>query len=368
MNKTTVILCITMMATLLLQNCQHSSREEKNESEVISERTAYKITSVEKGRLSSSLKIPGELIPFQQVDLYSKVNSFVKRMNVDVGSEVRTGQLLAIMEAPEINAQLTGAESRLKSVEAVYSASRTYYNRLLETSKTPGTISPADLDAALARQDSDFAQLEAAKAAYREITDNKNYLEIRAPFNGVISARNVSVGAYVGPSGKGSELPVFTLQEQKHLRLVVAVPERYTGYLSKGTEVDFTVKSFPGKLFKAKVTRMAGVLDNRLRAERIEMDVLNTGKQLLPGMVAEIKLTLPAKDSTLIVSQSAVVTSPERVFVVKVSNGKADWVTVEKGREVNGKVEVYGELEAGDEVIEKATEEIRNGSAIEVVK
>ncbi len=368
MNKKVLILSIVIITAVLLQNCQNSSKENIPHAEAPGETPAYKVIPVEKGRLSSSLEIPGELIPFQQVDLYSKINSFVTKMNVDVGSEVRTGQVLATMEAPEINAQLTGAESRLRSVEALYTASKTYYDRLLETSKTPGTISPADLDAALAKQNSDYAQLQSAKAAYREITDNKNYLEIRAPFNGVISAKNVSVGAYVGPSGKGSELPVFTLQEQKHLRLVVAVPERYTGYLSRGSDVDFTVKSFPGESFKAKVTRMAGVLDNRLRAERIEMDVINRDKKLLPGMVAEIKLTLPAKDSTLIISSSAVVNSPEKIFVVKVNNGKAEWVTIDKGREANGKVEIYGELNIGDEVIEKATEEIRNGSLIVVTR
>lgn len=368
MTRTILFVNITLLAATMLQSCHSSSKEEQPESDPTAKAPAYKVTTVEKGRLSSTLEIPGELVAFQQVDLYSKVNSFVKKMYVDVGSEVKAGQLLATMEAPEINSQLTGAESRLKSVEALYTASKAYYNRLLETSKTPGTISPADLDAALAKQNSDYAQLEAAKAAYREITDNKNYLEIRAPFSGVISARNVSAGAYVGPSGKGSELPVFILQEQKHLRLVVAVPEAYTGYLSSGSEVDFTVKSFPGKSFKAKVTRMAGVLDNRLRSERVEMDVINTDKKLLPGMVAEIKLTLPAKDSTFIVPQSAVVNSPERIFVVKVNNGKAEWVTVHKGRESDGKAEVYGDLNAGDILVEKATEEIRNGSAVEVVE
>ncbi|MFT3947392.1 MAG: efflux RND transporter periplasmic adaptor subunit [Agriterribacter sp.] len=358
-----------LLMAVMLQGCHRpGAEEEKHSADSTRAVPAYKVVAVEKGRLASTLEIPGELVAFQQVDLYSKVNSFVRKMYVDVGSEVKAGQLLAAMEAPEINSQLTGAESKLQSAEALYVASKAYYERLLETSKTPGTISPSDLDAALAKQNSDYAQLQAAKAAHKEITDNRNYLEIRAPFSGVISARNVSAGAYVGPSGKGSESPVFTLQEQRQLRLVVAVPEAYTGYLNNGSEVDFTVKTFPGKPFKAKVKRMAGVLDSRLRSERIEMDVLNADKRLLPGMVAEIKLTLPSKDSTFIVPQSAVVNSPERIFVVKVNNGKAEWVTVHKGRESEGKAEIYGELNAGDIIVEKATEEIRNGAAVEVAK
>ena len=192
MTRTILFVNITLLAATMLQSCHSSSKEEQPESDPTAKAPAYKVTTVEKGRLSSTLEIPGELVAFQQVDLYSKVNSFVKKMYVDVGSEVKAGQLLATMEAPEINSQLTGAESRLKSVEALYTASKAYYNRLLETSKTPGTISPADLDAALAKQNSDYAQLEAAKAAYREITDNKNYLEIRAPFSGVRSEEHTS--------------------------------------------------------------------------------------------------------------------------------------------------------------------------------
>ena len=368
--KITVAACLSgLLLLMVLQGCHNSAAEnEIHSGDSTHTQPAIKVVAVEKGILSSTLEIPGELIAYQQVDLYSKVNSFVRKMYADVGTEVKAGQLLATMEAPEINSQLTGAESRLQSAEALYTASKAYYERLLETSKTPGTISPNDLDAALAKQNSDYAQLQAAKAAQKEITDNKNYLEIRAPFNGVISARNVSAGAYVGPSGKGSELPVFTLQEQRLLRLVVAVPEAYTGYLSNGSEVAFTVKSLPGQPFKAKVKRMAGVLDNRLRSERVEMDVTNNDKKLLPGMVAEIKLTLPAKDSTFIVPQSAVVNAAERVFVVKVNNGMAEWVTVHKGREADGKVEIYGELNAGDRVVEKASEEVRNGSGIAVAE
>ena len=368
--KTTTVSCLSAIALLLvLQGCHNSEAEaEKHGGDSTHAQPAIKVISLQKGKLSSKLEVPGELIAFQQVDLYSKANSFVKKMYVDVGSEVKAGQLLATMEAPEINSQLTGAESKLKSAEALYIASKAYYDRLLETSKTPGTISPNDLDAALAKQNSDYAQLQAAKAAHTEIADNKNYLEIRAPFSGVISARNVSAGAYVGPSGKGSEMPVFTLQEQKHLRLVVAIPEAYTGYLGNGSEVGFTVKPFPGKLFTAKVTRLAGVLDSRFRSERVEMDVTNNDKKLLPGMVAEIKLNFPAKDSAFIVPQSAVVSAAERIFVVKVNGGKAEWVTVTKGRETEGKVEIFGELNEGDSLVEKASDEVRNGSDVAVIK
>ena len=109
--------------------------------------------------------------------------------------KLQTGQLLVTMEAPEMGSQLAGAQSNVKSREAIYTASKANYDRLYETSQTPGTISPNDLEQAAARKNSDFAQLEAAKAAYKQIAETQNYLQIRAPFNGIITARNVNPGA-----------------------------------------------------------------------------------------------------------------------------------------------------------------------------
>jgi membrane fusion protein, multidrug efflux system len=329
---------------------------------------AREVFALQKGRLSSSLQIPGELIAFQQVDLYAKENSFVKKVYVDVGSEVKAGQLLVTMDAPELGSQLSGALSNIKSREAIYLASKANYDRLFETSKTPGTISPNDLEQAAARKDADLAQLQAAKATYSQIAQTQNYLQIRAPFNGIITARNVDPGAYVGPSGKGSDAPLFILQEQKKLRLVISVPEAYTSYLSNKSEVSFTVRALPNQQFKAQVKRLAGAIDNRLRSQRIEMDVINDSKKLLPGMVTEVNLPLPSSDSTFIVPKSAVVNSTESVFVIRVVNSKAEWVQVRAGREANGAIEVYGNLNAGDMIIKAGTDEIRNGSELKNVK
>ena len=287
---------------------------------------------------------------------------------MDVGSEVKEGQLLATMEAPELGSQLAGAESAIKSREAIYLASKANYDRLVETSKTPGTISPNDLEQAAARKNSDYAQFEAAQSAHKEIIETQNYLQIRAPFNGVITARNVNPGAYVGPSGKGSELPLFNLQEQKKLRLVLSVPEAYTGYLSNKNEVSFSVRSLQGREFKAMIKRLSGSIDNRLRSQRVEMDVLNEDKKLLPGMVAEVNLPLPSNDSTFIVPKTAVVNSTESVFVIRAVNNKAEWVPVKMGREANGFIEIYGKLNAGDQLLISSTDEIKNGTPLLNIK
>jgi membrane fusion protein, multidrug efflux system len=323
---------------------------------------------LEQGKLSTDFSVPGELIAYQQVDLYAKVNSFIKKLYVDIGSEVHSGQLLVTMEAPEVTSQIDAAAARVKAQEAIFIASRANYSRMYETSQTPGTISQNDLDQAAARKDSDSAQLEAARSQLKEAEDTRDYLVLKAPFDGVITARNINTGAYVGPSGKGQDLPMFTLQEQSLLRLVVSVPEMYTGYLSDKGIVTFTVKALPNQTFTARVRRLAGAIDNRLRSERIEMDVENPHKKLLPGMVTEVNVPLPASDSTFVVPRTAIVNSTERIFVIRNNNGKAEWVNVKMGREDKGRVEIFGDLKEGDQLVIAASEEIRDGSALVNVK
>ena len=363
MKNNTFSSSITITALIILSaiyGCNHSEKQEaKKEKEA-----AIATFDLKKDKLSTALSLPGELIALQQVDLYAKVSSFVKTLQVDIGSEVSKGQLLMTLEAPEMASQATAAQSRLKAQEAVYTASKANYNRLYETSKTPGTISTNDLDQALARKNADLAQLDAAKAAFKEVGAIQDYLTIRAPFSGVISARNVNLGAYVGPTGKGSDLPIFTLQDQKNLRLAVSIPEIYTGYLSAGDEINFSVKSLPNRKFKAKVKRLSGALDLRLRAERIEMDVPNADKTLLPGMVAEVNIPLPANASTFIIPKKALLDTSEGFYVLKVSNNKTVKVAVKTGREAEDKIEIFGDLKEGEKLVAEPSEEMHDGTVV----
>ena len=349
-----------LMLALLLNSCG----EEKKEITPVDTEPVIETFALKKEKLSSELSLPAELSGFRQVDLYAKVASYVKELKVDIGSQVQQGQLLIQLEAPEISSQLAAAQSRLHSMEAVYTASNATYNRLLETSKVEGTISKNDLDIALSRKSSDYAQLQAARASVREIQVNQGYLQIRAPFTGIVTARNVNTGAYVGPAGKGSDLPLLTVQDQKKLRLAVSVPEAYTGYLNNGDEMAFAVRSRPNESFKAKIQRMSGALDLRLRSERVEMDVVNNDGKLLPGMVAEVKVPLNAKDSTFVVPKSAVINGAEGIFVIRVKDNKTQRVAVKKGRETDENTEIFGELAPDDKLVKQASEELRDGTEI----
>lgn len=363
--RISLTLTLSLIFALLIVSCKKS---EKGADEKKNDKPALEVFALQTGKINSTMKIPGELISFRDVDLYAKVSSFAKQLYADVGTEVKEGQLLAVMEAPEIMSQLASARSRVEALTATYKASKANYDRLLETSKTPGTISQNDLDQALGKSNADLAQLKAAESTQKEIATMQSYLEIRAPFSGVISARNVSLGAYVGPAGKGSEFPMFTLNEQKRLRLVVYIPEAYVSYLHQGDEIGFSVKAYPKEKFKGTIKRLAGALDKRLRAQRIEMDVNNDNKKLLPGMIAEVSFSLSSDPGTFVIPTSALVNSTEKIFVVRIVNGKAEWVDVKKGMESKGQVEIFGALQQNDQLVLRGSEEIRDGAEVNITQ
>jgi len=365
-NRSNLAVAALLLTAFTFSSCDSDKKEKEQQAETVKQENAVEtpavlLVPVEKGKLNSTIAVPGELVPYQEVDLFAKINSYVKKLLVDIGSEVHTGQLLATLDAPEINSQLAAAESRIKQQEAVLFASKATYDRLLNTSKTPGTISQNDLEQAEAKMNSDQANVEAAKSAYKEVAANLDYLQIRAPFDGVVTARNVNLGAYVGAGGS---TPLFVIQDQKRMRLVISIPELYTGGLSNKDEVTFSVKALPNQKFKAKVMRLAGALDEKLRSERLEMDVYNKDKKLLPGMYADVDVPVPSRDSTYIVPKTSVVTSTEKVFVIRVVNHHAQWVDVKKGFQAGDKMEVYGDLKPDDKLVRQATDEIRDGSAV----
>ncbi|MBF4508613.1 efflux RND transporter periplasmic adaptor subunit [Flavobacterium sp. JLP] len=358
-NKIVLSTGLFFASLFFLSSCNSNKKEEA----VAELEPKTETILLEKQKLTTELRLPAEITGFQQVDLYAKVSSFVKLLKVDIGTKVKKGQLLIVLEAPEISSQLAAAESRLKSMEAIYATSKSTYNRLYETSKVEGTISKNDLEMASGKKNSDYAQYQAAVAGHKEVSIMRGYLEIRAPFDGVVAARNVNLGTFVGPAGKGSDLPLLTIQQQDKLRLAVSVPELYTGYLHTGDEMSFNVKSLPEN-FKATITRMSGALDLKLRSERVEMDIHNTKGDLLPGMVAEVLLPLNAKDSTFVIPKTALVSSAEGLYVIKVLNHKATRVDVKKGREIDDKIEIFGDLNPKDKLVKIASEETKEGDII----
>jgi membrane fusion protein (multidrug efflux system) len=335
-------------------------------AEAVKEATAPSVATIKLHRagLSEEIHLPGELKAFEEVDLYAKLNSFVKEVLVDRGSSVKKGQVLILLDAPELDAQYQEANEKLRSKESVFRSSSSYYKRLLLTSRTPGTVSANDLEQSDAKMMADSADVSSARAAFNAVSDLKNYLVVKAPFDGVISERNVHPGAFVGASGKGTDMPMLRLVEEGKLRLVVAVPEVNVGGLMVGQPVKFQVKAFPADTFSAQIKRISGDLDRKTRTELIEMDAENTDHRLLAGMYAEVEIGMKRGEPSFVVPASAVFTNTEGVFVIRVKSGKAEWVSVKKGNKQDKLVEVFGSLSENDELVEKASDQVRNGQEL----
>lgn len=322
----------------------------------------YAIGTIAEKALSSSARLPGQLRPENEVNLFPKVNGFVKQLFVDRGSMVKKGQLLVTLEAPEMESQLQAANSRYLQAQETAGASKEKYQRLKQAAQEPGSVSPLDLDNAVAKMKADEAIAQSEKSNVASVRTMQGYLRIYAPFDGMIVQRNISPGALVAP-GKTTDQPMLILQDTRKLRLEVAIPEDYVDKVDLSKPVTFTFNAMPGAEQNAKISRSANALGS-MRSEAIEIDVINKNGNLKPGMYAEVKIPMLSGAKSLLVPNAAIVRSTEREYVIAVNESKASLVDVKEGLVGKDSTEVFGALKAGQRIINKGTDEVKDGDII----
>lgn len=322
----------------------------------------YETGSVIEKALSSYARLPGQLNPFNEVNLFPKVNGFVKQIYVDRGTQVSKGQLLLTLEAPEMESQLQAANSRYLQAQETADASKEKYNRLKQAAAEPGSVSPLDLDNAVSRMKSDMAIANAEKSNVASVRTMQGYLKIYAPFDGMIVQRNVSPGALVAP-GKATDQPMLVLQDTRKLRLEVAIPENYVDKVDLKQAVTFTFNAMPGIMHTAKISRAANALGS-MRSEAIEIDVINKDGQLKPGMYAEVKIPMLSGAKSLLVPNTAIVRSTEREYVIAVRDGKAKLVDIKEGLAGKDATEIFGAITPNDRIVIKGSDELKEGDTI----
>ncbi len=324
---------------------------------------------------SRLIELPGEFQPFQIVSIHAKVRGYVERVLVDRGSVVKPGQLLATLTAPEMQAQIAEAESRVEAAgadrvqaEAQLSAAQSTYDRLKKAAETPGAIAGNELTQAQKQVEAAQALVEskrqagvAVQAAVRAQKDLEAYLRITAPFAGIVTDRLVHPGALVGP---GADPVMLVIQEVSRLRLVVAVPEEDIGGMVKGARLEFRVPAYPERSYSGTLARISHALDQKSRTMAVELDVVNRDGSLSPGMYPSVKWRVRSSRPALLVPRTSVVATTERTFVIRNQNGKAEWVNVAKGAPDGDLIAVSGNLQAGDMVVRRATDEIREGKPL----
>ncbi|MGZ3757122.1 MAG: efflux RND transporter periplasmic adaptor subunit [Mucilaginibacter sp.] len=323
----------------------------------------YQFGTVTEKALSSSAKLPGQLVPFNEVNLFPKVNGFVKQLFVDRGSIVKKGQVLMILEAPEMESQLQAANSRYLQAQENAEASKEKYQRLKEAAKEPGSVSPLDLDNANSKMKADAAMAQSERSNVEAVRTMQGYLRIYAPFDGMIVQRNVSPGALVAP-GKTTDQPMLIIQDVNKMRLTVSIPEDYVDKVDLTKPVSFTFNAMPGAAQTAKISRSANALGS-MQQEAIEIDVLNRGGQLKPGMYAEVNIPMRSGAKSLLVPNGAIIRSTEHEYVIVVRDGKAVLTDVKEGLIGTDETEVFGDLKVGDKILLHGSDEIKQGDPIQ---
>lgn len=320
---------------------------------------ALETVTVKAQVLTAKTALQGELLPFEAVALYARVQGFVDSIAVDRGSAVKQGQVLARLSAPELQAQRAEAEAKARAEQITH-------QRLRTASSTPGAVSKQELDQADAAWQASAARVTALRAL-------EQYLIIKAPFDGVVTERNVHPGALVGPPQGASAPPLLRVEQLARLRLTVAVPEAYASAVAQGTAVEFTVRAWPRETFRAPVQRVAHSLDPKTRTMSVELDVDNQDGRLAPGMFAQVSWPLGRSGPSLLVPPSAVVRTTERTFVDRVRDDRPDGapgvsieqVPVQLGVTAGERVEIIGDLKAGDVILRRGREELATGSRVQ---
>jgi RND family efflux transporter MFP subunit len=329
--------------------------------------------------LDVQLSLPGEITPYQSVAVFPRVTGFVRTVAVDRGSRVRAGDLLLTLDAPELVAQRLEAQSKVQAAEAQLAAARSKadaergtFDRLKSASATPGVVAGNDVvvaekaaDASRNQVDALQQGVEAARQALNAVRDLEAYLRLTAPFDGVVTERNVHPGALVGPPPAGSPAPpLLRIVENRRLRLVVPVPEAYASDLRSGADVAFSVAAHPGETFKGRVARIAQAVDVSTRTMAVELDVANPDGRLAAGTFSQVRWPVHRLRPSLFVPSASVASTTDRTFVIRVRGGRTEWVDVRTGLTSGRLVEVFGELAPGDVIAGRGTDELRSGAEV----
>lgn len=375
--------CWGVVTTLFLVMCVGCASKDNFSPAATDERAAaspaVEVAKVIREKASVKVRLPGELEPYEVVQVYPKVTGYVKWIGVDRGSHVKAGEMIARLEAPEIvsrsaeaQARLESAQSQLVVAQARFASDESTYEHLKAAAATPGVVAGNDLvvsgktvEAGRAQVKAQQDNVAAAKQAFQSVSEIAGYLQVKAPFDGVVTERNVHPGALVGPAGTpGVAVPMLRIETLARLRLVVPVPETYIAGIPEGTKVGFGVPAFPGESFNGTVARISHNVDQKTRTMPVELDVLNPSGRLTPGSFSEVEWPVRRPEPTLFVPSSSIATTLERTFVVRVKNGEADWVDVKAGLTSGNLTEVFGNLNAGDEVATRGTDELQPGMRV----
>lgn len=318
----------------------------------------------ERSAPQQEIVLPGTMQAFSDASIYARTNGYLRKWYVDIGTRVRTGQLLAEIEGPELDQQLHQARADLATAEANSKLAQTTAERYRDLIKTD-SVSRQDLDNANGTLEARLAAVESARANVRRLEQLKAYQRIESPFDGVVTARNTDVGALIDSGSNAREL--FHVAAVHRLRVFINVPEVYSRAAQPGLSADLTLKEYPGRTFTGKLVRTANAIDVASRTLLTELDVDNPKGELLPGSFAEVHIKLPGAAETMRLPVDALIFKTNDLQVATVIDGdRIRLVKVTAGRDFGETVEILSGLSGGERVVSNPPDSLAEGDVVRV--
>jgi RND family efflux transporter MFP subunit len=329
---------------------------------------AVSVVSPKQTAPADEIILPGNVQPFITSPIYARTNGYLKKWFFDIGAHVKQGQLLAVIETPEVDQQLQQARSNLLTAQAnleLASITKTRYQGLLKSN----AVSQQDVANAVGTYNANKAIVEADKAAVEQYSALVSFEKIYAPFDGVITARNTDIGDLINSgSGGGVKTDLFHIAQPGKLRVYVNVPEEYSQGIKSGMTADLNLTEFPGRKFQGKLVRTAEAINVTTRTLLIEIDVDNPTGTLLTGSYAEVHLAVPTQASTFLIPVNALIFRSEGLRVGIVRSGKVTLSPVTPGHDFGSQIEVVSGLKLDDQVIVNPPDSIVSGQEVQIVQ
>jgi RND family efflux transporter MFP subunit len=320
------------------------------------------------GSPSQEVVLPGNMQAFTDAPIYARTNGYLSKWYFDIGSHVKQGQLLAIIDTPEVDQQLHQARADLNTAEANFNLSQLTQKRY-EDLKNSDAVSKQDVDNANGDFESKKAQVASAQANVQRLEDTQAFNKIYAPFDGVITARNTDIGQLID-SGSGTPArELFHIAAINTLRVFINVPQQYSIAAKPGLTADLTLAQFPGRTFQGKLVRTANAIDLATRTLLVEVDVDNKSGELLPGAYVQVHLKTPNPVAAFVIPVSALIFRSEGLQVAAVqSDHTARLLPITLGRDFGNEVEVVTGLSGDDKVIINPPDSIVSGEQVQIVQ
>jgi RND family efflux transporter MFP subunit len=313
--------------------------------------------------------LPGNVQPFISSPIYARTDGYLKKWYFDIGAHVKTGQLLAVIDAPEVDQQLAQAKSTLATAQANLELAQITKDRYT-TLFTKHAVPQQDRDNAIGNYNADKATVDADQASVQRYAALVAFEKVYAPFDGVITARNTDIGDLINSgSTTANKTDMFHMAQTDTLRVYVNVPEEFSRGVKPGqTETDITLAEFPGRRFQGKLVRTADAINASTRTLLVEVDVPNpTSTALFAGSYAEVHLRVPSQNPTYIVPSNTLLFRTQNLQVGVVQDGKVVLKNVTPGHDFGNEIEIVAGLNDSDHVIVNPSDSLVNGEAVQIV-